>query len=121
MLGTLVGLNFAFERIYFAAPRSFHANLRVCLRSNAGNISMLFNRCGTNRFESVPKHLCRPGKMGPRQGETAAGQGAGIIFKGSGFYTADYRSDSYEESAKRKRQASGKTENRDKGGKTRSQ
>jgi hypothetical protein len=26
-LGMLVGLNFAFERIYFAAPRSSHANL----------------------------------------------------------------------------------------------
>src|SRR5438094_1023803 len=28
----LVGLNFAFERIYFATSRSSHANLRVCLR-----------------------------------------------------------------------------------------
>jgi len=25
--GAVVGLNFAFERIYFAAPRSSHANL----------------------------------------------------------------------------------------------
>ena len=29
------------------------------------------------------------------------GTGAGLIFKGSGFYTTDYRSDSYKEAAKK--------------------
>ena len=29
------------------------------------------------------------------------GPGAGLIFKGSGFYTTDYRSDSYKEAAKK--------------------
>ena len=29
------------------------------------------------------------------------GAGAGLIFKGSGFYTTDYRSDGYKESAKK--------------------
>ena len=29
------------------------------------------------------------------------GTGAGLIFKGSGFYETDYRSDSYKESAKK--------------------
>ncbi len=29
------------------------------------------------------------------------GAGAGLIFKGSGFYATDYRSDSYKESAKK--------------------
>ena len=35
------------------------------------------------------------------------GTGAGIIFKGSGFYTTDYRSDSYKKSAKAEKEATG--------------
>ncbi len=38
--------------------------------------------------------ICR-GKV-----ERLIGGGAGLIFKGSGFYTTDYRSDSYKKSAK---------------------
>lgn len=33
------------------------------------------------------------------------GTGAGIIFKGSGFYTTDYRSESYKEAAKADKKA----------------
>jgi hypothetical protein len=35
------------------------------------------------------------------------GSGAGIIFKGSGFYITDYRSDSYKEAAKKDAAPSG--------------
>jgi putative FmdB family regulatory protein len=42
------------------------------------------------------------------------GTGAGVIFKGSGFYQTDYRSDSYKQSAKAEQDAktgnAGKTE-----------
>ena len=34
--------------------------------------------------------------------------GAGIIFKGSGFYQTDYRSDSYRKAAKADRESAGK-------------
>jgi putative FmdB family regulatory protein len=34
--------------------------------------------------------------------------GAGILFKGSGFYQTDYRSDSYRKAAKADRESSGK-------------
>ena len=34
------------------------------------------------------------------------GAGAGLIFKGSGFYTTDYRSDGYKESAKKDKSSS---------------
>jgi putative FmdB family regulatory protein len=34
------------------------------------------------------------------------GAGAGIIFKGSGFYTTDYRSDSYKKAVKAEKEAS---------------
>lgn len=37
------------------------------------------------------------------------GTGAGLLFKGSGFYITDYRSDSYQKSAKSE-QGGGKTE-----------
>ena len=36
------------------------------------------------------------------------GAGAGIIFKGSGFYETDYRSDSYKSGAKKEKEASKK-------------
>ncbi len=34
------------------------------------------------------------------------GAGAGLIFKGSGFYTTDYRSEGYKESAKKDKSSS---------------
>ncbi len=44
------------------------------------------------------------------------GAGAGLIFKGSGFYTTDYRSDGYKESAKKdKNSSSEKSSSSDKG------
>ena len=43
------------------------------------------------------------------------GAGAGLIFKGSGFYTTDYRSDGYKESAKKdKKESSDKSDSSDK-------
>ena len=45
----------------------------------------------------------KPTKKCPKCGKAKAkrkiGAGAGIIFKGSGFYQTDYRSDSYKKSA----------------------
>jgi predicted nucleic acid-binding Zn ribbon protein len=46
------------------------------------------------------------------------GTGAGIIFKGSGFYTTDYRSNSYKEAAKRETPASEKPKTETKTGKS---
>ena len=44
------------------------------------------------------------------------GAGAGLIFKGSGFYITDYRSDGYKESAKKdKNEPSDKSTSSDKG------
>ena len=37
------------------------------------------------------------------------GTGAAILFKGSGFYETDYRSDSYKKAAKAEQEASGKS------------
>jgi len=52
------------------------------------------------------------------------GTGAGLLFKGSGFYITDYRSESYKSAAKADTGSSGKSESGssssggDKGGKT---
>jgi len=40
-------------------------------------------------------------KWGHGKVKRLPGTGAGLIFKGSGFYTTDYRSDSYKEAAKK--------------------
>ena len=48
-----------------------------------------------------PKELCRQKKWGHGKVKRLIGTGAGIIFKGSGFYITDYRSDSYREAAKK--------------------
>ena len=59
-------------------------------------------------FDECPKHLCRLEKWGHGKVKRLLGTGAGIIFKGSGFYTTDYRSDSYKEAAKKETPASEK-------------
>ena len=52
-------------------------------------------------FKVCPKELCRMKKWGRGKVKRLLGTGAGLIFKGSGFYTTDYRSESYKEGAKK--------------------
>lgn len=52
-------------------------------------------------YKTCPKELCRLEKWGKGKVKRLLGTGAGLIFKGSGFYTTDYRSDSYKEGAKK--------------------
>ena len=46
------------------------------------------------------KELCRQQQWGHGKVKRLLGTGAGLIFKGSGFYSTDYRSNSYKEGAK---------------------
>lgn len=59
--------------------------------------------CG-HKFELFQSIAARPRKKCPSCGRHAArrliGAGGGIIFKGSGFYETDYRSESYKKAAK---------------------
>ena len=48
-----------------------------------------------------PKELCLQKRWGHGKVTRLIGTGAGLIFKGSGFYITDYRSDSYREAAKK--------------------
>jgi putative FmdB family regulatory protein len=52
-------------------------------------------------FRECPKNLCRLPKWGHGKVKRLLGTGAGLIFKGSGFYITDYRSDSYKAAAKK--------------------
>ncbi|HEY3968512.1 MAG TPA: zinc ribbon domain-containing protein [Planctomycetaceae bacterium] len=58
--------------------------------------------CG-NAWDEFQSMTAKPTKKCPKCGKAKAeriiGSGAGIIFKGSGFYQTDYRSDSYKKSA----------------------
>jgi len=45
-----------------------------------------------------PKNLCRMKTWGKGPVKRKIGAGAGLIFKGSGFYITDYRSEGYKKS-----------------------
>jgi putative FmdB family regulatory protein len=47
-----------------------------------------------------PKESCRMKTWGKGRVKRQLGTGAGLIFKGSGFYITDYRSEGYKASAK---------------------
>src|SRR5580693_4837171 len=52
-------------------------------------------------YAVCPQKLCRQEVWGEGKVKRLIGTGAGLIFKGSGFYTTDYRSANYKESAKK--------------------
>ena len=60
-------------------------------------------------FKTCPEALCRMETWGQGEVKRQLGTGAGLIFKGSGFYITDYRSDSYKEGAKKDAPASSST------------
>jgi predicted nucleic acid-binding Zn ribbon protein len=51
-------------------------------------------------FTSCPKDVCVQRTWGKGTVKRLLGTGAGLIFKGSGFYITDYRSESYKSAAK---------------------
>jgi putative FmdB family regulatory protein len=68
-------------------------------------------KCG-HEFEAVhsiaaaplkvcPEDLCARKKWGRGKVSKQIGGGAGLLFKGSGFYITDYRSEGYKQSAKK--------------------
>ena len=52
-------------------------------------------------ISTCPKDRCQQPKWGKGKVKRAITAGAGLIFKGSGFYTTDYRSEKYKEAAKK--------------------
>src|ERR1700733_1643461 len=54
-----------------------------------------------NALKICPKNLCPQKKWGKGKVLRAISTGGGVIFKGSGFYTTDYRSEGYKAAAKK--------------------
>jgi putative FmdB family regulatory protein len=48
-----------------------------------------------------PENLCARKRWGKGKVKRAISTGGGLIFKGSGFYITDYRSENYKEAAKK--------------------
>jgi putative FmdB family regulatory protein len=61
----------------------------------------LFQSMKDPPLEVCPKEKCLLDTWGRGKVKRLLGTGAGLIFKGSGFYITDYRSPSYRESAKK--------------------
>lgn len=52
-------------------------------------------------LKSCPEDLCKQKKWGKGRVKKLIGAGAGLLFKGGGFYITDYRSAGYKEAAKK--------------------
>jgi putative FmdB family regulatory protein len=71
----------------------------VC--SKCGHEFEKFQPIADKPLRTCPEDLCAKKKWGRGKVKKIIGAGAGLIFKGSGFYITDYRSDNYKESAKK--------------------
>ena len=71
----------------------------------------LCEKCGHafEKYQSIaekplircPEALCARKKWGKGRVRRQIGAGAGLLFKGSGFYITDYRSEGYKQAAKK--------------------
>jgi len=52
-------------------------------------------------LRTCPEDVCREKSRGKGRVKRLLGTGAGLLFKGSGFYITDYRSEKYKEAAKK--------------------
>ena len=61
----------------------------------------VFQSMKDEALTTCPKELCRQKTWGKGKVNRLLGTGAGLIFKGSGFYITDYRSEGYKTAAKK--------------------
>jgi putative FmdB family regulatory protein len=59
-----------------------------------------FQSMKDDAYKTCPKDKCRMKTWGKGKVKRLLGAGAGLIFKGSGFYITDYRSEGYKSAAK---------------------
>ena len=76
----------------------------VC--SKCGHEFEKFQPIADNALTVCPKNLCAQKRWGHGKVKRRISAGGGLIFKGSGFYITDYRSDKYKEAAKQDSAAS---------------
>jgi putative FmdB family regulatory protein len=61
----------------------------------------VFQSMKDNAFKTCPEAQCQVSPWGHGEVKRLLGTGAGLRFKGSGFYTTDYRSEGYKQAAKK--------------------
>ena len=61
----------------------------------------IFQPISATSLKICPKELCSKKKWGRGRVKKKISAGAGLLFKGSGFYITDYRSKNYSEGAKK--------------------
>jgi putative FmdB family regulatory protein len=66
-----------------------------------GAVFELFQSMKDAPIEVCPKDRCAKARWGKGKVQRQVGTGAGLIFKGSGFYITDYRSEGYKAAAKK--------------------
>jgi len=60
-----------------------------------------FQSMKDDALTTCPKDLCSQKRWGKGRIKRQLGTGAGMIFKGAGFYITDYRSEGYKQAAKK--------------------
>ena len=61
----------------------------------------IFQSIKDEALKTCPAEKCGMKKWGKGKVQRVIGAGAGLIFKGSGFYITDYRSENYKQAAKK--------------------
>jgi putative FmdB family regulatory protein len=60
-----------------------------------------FQSIADKPLKTCPKEKCKRKTWGKGKVKKMIGAGAGLLFKGSGFYITDYRSEGYKQAAKK--------------------
>jgi putative FmdB family regulatory protein len=71
------------------------------LCQKCGKTFEFFQSMKDEPLKACPKEVCGQKPRGRGRVQRQLGTGAGLIFKGSGFYITDYRSKGYHEAAKK--------------------
>ena len=71
-----------------------------------GHIFEVFQKMSDPKLEDCPQENCS-GKV-----KRLLGTGAGVIFKGSGFYQTDYRSESYKKAESKEKGSAAKSDSK---------
>ena len=69
--------------------------------SKCGKTFEVFQSMKDAAFKTCPEAQCQVTPWGHGDVKRLLGTGAGLIFKGSGFYITDYRSEGYKQAAKK--------------------
>lgn len=79
-----------------------------------------FQSIKDDAIKICPQEKCGMKKWGKGKVRRAIGAGAGLIFKGSGFYITDYRSENYKAAAKKESSGGEKKSESKSGGESKS-